>query len=451
MGRGSAARTRRAARLPASAQYTIASLPPALLCRVLSFVPTESRLRCFEVCRAWRAALAPAALWTRLDLCGIFPGRIAWKVNGLLRCAAGRSGNALASLCMDLKSGNWLTEEVLLEVLAANAGTLRELHSVSDPHSSLDVPLLEAILRAVPQLHTFHANSLLSEDYDATRRMVCNEAPFGPLRIKVLNLGLPEAGPAAFAALMAVLPRHASLEKVLLIKMPLDESLDAFVDAALALKLSSVAFGFCTFTAVAVPALARLLGGGALTSLRIVRNLEFGVHAAAALAPALRASTTLTSLTLRCVAMFRDRAHEGVQLIAALTGHVSLRELNITDNSIGEGVARAVGYALGMLLAVDAPALTELDVSGCQEGGDDIMRPMLEALAVNTHLRVLSCLYRGDGPGTMVSTELAVSVLLPSLRANTGLRELDLGFLSCFPGTALYEARQLVAERPNGC
>jgi hypothetical protein len=98
MARGSAARTRRAAQLPASAQYTIASLPPFLLCRVLLFVPTESRLRCIEVCRAWRDALAPAVMWTRLDLSAIIPGSMALKVEGLLRCAAGRSGNMLSSL-----------------------------------------------------------------------------------------------------------------------------------------------------------------------------------------------------------------------------------------------------------------------------------------------------------------------------------------------------------------
>jgi hypothetical protein len=359
MARGSAARTRRAAQLPASAQYTIASLPPFLLCRVLSFVPTESRLRCLEVCRAWRDALAPAVMWTRLDLSGIIPGAMALKVEGLLRCAAGRSGNMLSSLCMDLTS--WLTEEVLLEVLAANAGTLRELHSVSDPRSSLHVPLLTSVLGAVPQLHTFRADSMVSKDYDATRRMVCNEAPFGPLRIKVLSLSLPEASPAAFAALMAVFPRHASLKEVNLLRMPLDESIDALVDAALALKLSAVAFGFCTFTAVAVPALARLLGGGALTSLRIVRNFEFDVHAAAALAPALRASTTLTSLALRAVGLFRDHPDEAVRFLAALTGHVSLRTLDLDCNEVGEGVAPAVGFAFGALVAVNAPALTELE------------------------------------------------------------------------------------------
>ena len=75
-----------------------ASLPPFLLCRVLLFVPTESRLRCIEVCRAWRDALAPAVMWTRLDLSAIIPGSMALKVEGLLRCAAGRSGNMLSSL-----------------------------------------------------------------------------------------------------------------------------------------------------------------------------------------------------------------------------------------------------------------------------------------------------------------------------------------------------------------
>jgi hypothetical protein len=35
---------------------------------VFSLLPVDARLRCREVCRAWRDALAASSLWTRLDL-----------------------------------------------------------------------------------------------------------------------------------------------------------------------------------------------------------------------------------------------------------------------------------------------------------------------------------------------------------------------------------------------
>jgi hypothetical protein len=45
-----------------------AALPPAALLPVLDGVPVDTRLRCREVCRAWRDALADPAAWAVVDL-----------------------------------------------------------------------------------------------------------------------------------------------------------------------------------------------------------------------------------------------------------------------------------------------------------------------------------------------------------------------------------------------
>ena len=76
-----------------------------------------------------------------------------------------------------------------------------------------------------------------------------------------------------------------------------------------------------------------------------------------------------------------------------------------------------ISNALGALVAANAPALTLLKVSFCRIG-EQGWRPVFEALRVNTHLREFHF-----GGGEMTN-EFAAHVLLPAVRANTGLREL---------------------------
>jgi hypothetical protein len=83
----------------------------------------------------------------------------------------------------------------------------------------------------------------------------------------------------------------------------------------------------------------------------------------------------------------------------------------------GGGCVAFAGAALGALLAANAPALRELDVSCCHLG-DAGMGPLLQALPRNTHLRELTC-----GSNDM-SDAFARDVLLPAVRANGSLRTL---------------------------
>jgi hypothetical protein len=78
-----------------------------------------------------------------------------------------------------------------------------------------------------------------------------------------------------------------------------------------------------------------------------------------------------------------------------------------------------VAAALGALVAANAPALQELDVSG-DEVAEEEFGELLDALPRNTHLRALGCEYE---PGS-ASAAFVRERLLPAVRANASLRTL---------------------------
>jgi hypothetical protein len=85
---------------------------------------------------------------------------------------------------------------------------------------------------------------------------------------------------------------------------------------------------------------------------------------------------------------------------------------------MGAAAAAPIGAALGALVAADAPAFEELDVSCCSMI-DSALGPLCDALAHNTHLRKLALVYNN------MSAACAAQRLLPGVRANASLRELD--------------------------
>jgi hypothetical protein len=200
--------------------------------------------------------------------------------------------------------------------------------------------------------------------------------------------------------------------------------LDAVVDAALARRLAGLWLEDVRVPAAGVASLARLLGGSALRELTVWCGFAapplLDAPGAALLAGTLRANSTLTLLRLWFVELWGD-IDAAATLLGALVAHPSLRTLNVADNRAADEADRAAaGAALAALLAANAPALTELDVRDC-DLGDDGMRPLLAALAANTHLRSLTC------GGNDITEALAADVLLPAVRANGSLRALDLG------------------------
>jgi hypothetical protein len=256
---------------------------------------------------------------------------------------------------------------------------------------------LEALLHAAPGLRVCHAAVGTGAQLAVARAMLRAEPPFAALRLHRLSVeqGHGLFGADAVLVLAADLAACTSIREVDLHSAALDgpAALDALVDAAIACRLHALRLGACHLSAASASALARLLGGGALAELEItdggMDTLLRDAPAAAVLTNALHACSTLTALTLRN-ALWRDPV-VATALLGALTGHASLRMLDLSHNFVScEANQAAAGAALGALVRANAPALTELDVKGCFLG-DIGLGTLFDALAANTHLRTLDC------------------------------------------------------------
>jgi hypothetical protein len=102
----------------------------------------------------------------------------------------------------------------------------------------------------------------------------------------------------------------------------------------------------------------------------------------------------------------------------------------------------ALGAALGALVAANAAALHELNLSYLAffDAGLLALGPLLDALPLNTHLRTLNldCI--------RCTHDFARDRLLPSVRANMSLRRLIVPH-GAHANAFVYEAEALVAAR----
>jgi hypothetical protein len=402
-------------------------------------VPVDTRLRCCEVSAGWCDFLATErSLWTALDV-SPSSGVTHAVTDALLRCAAAKAGGALTAL--DVSGCEQLSHAALLDVLNDNADSLLELR-MDKVYTSLNAAGAEVLLSTATRLQRLVSE--LDDDMPGVLRVLSGERVFEPLRLTelcVYAVGAADAQLRAFAAAVAAYALSPLFSGLKLTGASLDApgALDAVVDAVLAnsqvhdLRLTS-----CRLSPASVPSLARLLGGSALTSLSIygqgVQLLD--APAAALLGGALRTNGALHSLSLRDVALGRD-GYAAMALLTSLIGHPSLREVDVAFNEVGPAHAACVGAALSALVAANAPALQTLDVCGC-ELGDAGLRPLFDALPRNSHLRALYV------SRNSMSEAFARDVLLPAVRANTSLTELDVGGGG---DTSASEAEQFVTRR----
>jgi hypothetical protein len=403
-------------------------------------VPVDTRLRCCEVSAGWCDFLATErSLWTALDLTRS-SGVTHAATDALLRAAAKKAGGALETLDVSDCYGTRLSYDALLAVVSANADSLLELRLPTTFGKT------EALLRAAPRLREL-VDDVTCDVSDATR-MLCNEGVFQPLRVRRLHVETRTAD-AALHAFPAALAAHAwPLPSLRLFRAELSPPalLDALVDAALKNRLAGVSFVHCGLSPeTSVPSLTRLLGGGALTSLEIYNRVGAphwlpDAHAAALLGGALLSSGVLQHLTLD-VDWWRD-GFVAMALLTSLVAHPSLRELDLSANAVAPEHAASAGTALFALVAANAPALRELELSDCNLG-DAGLRQLFDALPRNTHLRKLTC--GGNG----MSEAFARVVVLPAVRANTSLTALWTGedHEDHEDHAAVVEAEAIVARR----
>ena len=402
----------------ALATTTFAPLPLALALWIFSILPIDQRARAALVCRAWRDALADAGAWTCLDLsnyCGISVA----VTDAVLRAAAARANGRLIRLHYD--DFDAITPAALLEVVTANAGTLRyilaEYHNVD---AYMDYTDVEALVRAAPHLKKIWVDGHMNlEQATAALR---SDAPFGVLYLRALKVDAPEddadaAAVLEFATALQNYKLHEWLVMVALHGLPLHNAaaLDAVCTALIALQLKSVVLENCRLGPASVPALVRLFNSGGVRNLFISNDDTQLLDEATAVQLADALSTSqLLSLQLDCIDLWSNMA-AATTVLRALTGHPTLEELRLFSNVATDAVA--AGLALGALVEANAPSLSDLEIAASFLG-DAGLAPIMEALPHNTHLRDLNC------NNCHMSHDFAREHFLPAVRANTSLRYL---------------------------
>lgn len=419
---------------------TLSSLPSAVVLKIYSLLPVDTRLRCREVCRAWRVALEERSLWTRLDLRNLSRSRLAaTALDSLLRAAAARAGGGVIAL--DVVAG--VSFEELERVAASNSGALRELRLSSDwfRNVQLDQDQVAALLHAAPLLKVLEA-SVKCGDLDLARRWLHNETPFASLRIRCLVFIMPpNQGAAGALALAAYIAAHVWLQELCLVCVDLstDAALNCFVDLALTRQLDLMMFVACSLTPASAPALARLIGSLTLRRLAFVHERRLlDAPSAAVLGAALRGNHSLQHISLGDMGAWHL---VGAEFANAIVGHPSLPSLGVFANKYDyAGASRtAAGAFIGEVVSANAPALLEMNLID-NELGDDGLAPLCAALCSNTHLQSLNCTRCGASEAFVRDT------LLPAVHANTGLRMLKLEGLD-FPSAR--EAEAFVKNRPH--
>jgi hypothetical protein len=423
------------------------SLPQCLVLEILARVPVDTRLRCSEVCRGWRDALADSRLWTTLNLRSSASSSLRGTADAVLRAAAARAGGALSSLDVSVCSG--ITFHALLAVVRANERALRHLcvcwgDDFREPyaHGTLDVAALTALLHAAPRLDVLEADAHCSRRYAEAQALLRREGVFRPLHVRTLEVSQgcarPRVAEAEVLSVAAGVVAHASVTALKLRSAPLDGpvALDAVVDAAVACGVAAVTLCYCALSPSSVPALSRLFNSRALTRLCIYGNGQplLDAHAAETFGDALRDSS-ITSLTLNNTCFWSSRGVPAT-LLGALVGHGSLQKLALViecgfhTQLPGDERQREAGAALSALVAANASALHELDVADARLT-QEALGPMLDALPHNTHLRVLRCDWRNNSPSSPHMWDAFVRQrLLPAVRANRSLHTMHTHYLN---------------------
>ena len=425
----------------APATLDLAALPQPVALRVLALLPADTRLRCAEVCRAWRALVAERSLWTHLDLS--FTSGVSTRDSfALLGAAAPRAAGCLEVLRVPFSDNNKSPGQLvtqLVPVLTANAATLRELELDAATHL-LEPDEIAALLAAAPGLRLLHTSMLFCVGPNAVPALR-KEAPFGPLRLERVHFcrtyEVHDPPPLDWPAVADGLAVQTALHTVRFDNMcPEAQAAGVAVAAALASLplLRAVTFERCNPHASAV---ARLLSSTALLHLNVDRNetLEhWAISGCDDLCAALRANRHLKTLCLTDMGFWLVAMDTAAAILRALEEHVALDELVISSYTLPPEHAAAAGAALGSLIA-NSRSLTRLVLLEC-DYGDAGAGPILDALP---HAKSLSCLF---WPDTTMSYEFERQRLLPAVRACAPLRSMVLRSMVRGDGSAAVSAMQ---------
>ena len=307
----------REAQARASPDAVLAPLPRGFVHAVFLLLPVDTRLRCVEVSRAWRALLADASLWMSVDL-SVSSGVMARCSEALLRAAVAKAGGQLRVL--DITGQQCLFGVSLLrKISAANAATLQELRVATEGYCCVDG--VRALLKKSPAFERLEAAVAVCRDAQAAHSMLRNEPPFQPLRLRKLLMIRGLDDPTDLAAFCSNLRVHASLEEVLIYGVALDTAaaMGAVVNACIAINLCRLNLRRCRVVPAALPELTRLIAAGALRAL-MVENQDDNVE------------------------MF-DEAHESTRMFVAAVRASAMSVLQLVNMGIvPENVVEAAAF-----------------------------------------------------------------------------------------------------------
>jgi F-box domain len=205
------------------ALHVLAPLFPELASLVFALLPVDSRLRCREVCRGWRAFLAGVRFWQVCDL-GLSSG-VARRSPALLRAASERARGTLR----ELDVSGWyrmgvgegfvaLDDDHLLPVLRANAASLLELRAWKPldgrARANATAAHIKQLFVAAPRLRLLECDAYLDiwEAQGLVPRLL-REPQFAPLRMQTLVIdAIHLQPPVDVPALAAWAAMHPSLK-----------------------------------------------------------------------------------------------------------------------------------------------------------------------------------------------------------------------------------------------
>ena len=158
------------------------ALPEPLALHIWRLLPVDVRMRCCEVCPAWRDALAEPRVWTELDVTA--SSSVTARVTpALLLAAAARARGRLERVLIPCF---WSLDAILLTI-AANAATLKLLRV---EHERFRHTWLEDFMRAAPQCVVEAGLTAVHTDPAFARKPCCATRP--PLRLVVhVNARMP--------------------------------------------------------------------------------------------------------------------------------------------------------------------------------------------------------------------------------------------------------------------
>ena len=329
-----------------------------------------------------------------------------------------------------------------------------QLRTAADGGRAADV---EALLDAAPHLEMLQAADVKAS-LDVAVRLLRHNAPvaavvqLSKLCVSFSRLAQDHTGVAETLQLAAAMSQQQSLNELVAFALPLQFSVasDALLAAAVACQLRSLMFRDCCLSSDSVPGLARAVRDLHHLEELIIINNETALFvdapaAAGELAAAIHGSHRLTHLALNGVALWND-ADAAAVILRALIGHASVECIDLgLNDALDDEAAAAAGALLYALVAADAASLTYLNVHFSYLT-DDGLAPLFAALPQNSHLLYMSCCNTG------MSEEFARDALLPAVRANTSLRELEVARSwgddeDGVPPPEVLEAEALVAAR----